>query len=113
VDAYPQARRYFARWVAAFRHLLDRCDLEFLCVPLSTHTFSLCPELWLRSVYNCRGDSVFHWETFLLKIEKARFGELFLCSKNRLYGTVLSLPKFRNLSRSGMKARYTAARKAV
>jgi hypothetical protein len=58
VNAHPQARRDFARRVTALRHLLDRCDLELLCVPLSAHTFSLCPELWLRSVYNCRGDSV-------------------------------------------------------
>ncbi|MFJ1472019.1 LysR substrate-binding domain-containing protein [Massilia orientalis] len=26
-------------------------------MPLSAHTFSLCPTLWLRSVYDSRGDS--------------------------------------------------------
>ncbi|MFC5511382.1 DsrE family protein [Massilia jejuensis] len=38
--------------------MLDCCNLEFLCVPLAAHTFSLCLILWLRSVYNSRGDSV-------------------------------------------------------
>ena len=27
--------------MTAFRHLLDRCDLELLCIPLSTYIFSL------------------------------------------------------------------------
>jgi putative transposase len=45
--------------------LLDRGDLEFLCVPLSTHTSSSCPELWLRSVYNCRGDSSDQYQALL------------------------------------------------
>jgi hypothetical protein len=57
MDTHPKARSYFARRVATLRHLLDRRDLEFLCVPLSAHTFSLCPTLWLRSVYDSRGDS--------------------------------------------------------
>jgi hypothetical protein len=35
----PQARRDFARRVTALRHLLDRCDFEFLCIPLSTYIF--------------------------------------------------------------------------
>jgi hypothetical protein len=38
--------------MTAFRRLLDRRDLKFLRAPLSTHTFSLCTELWLRTVYN-------------------------------------------------------------
>jgi hypothetical protein len=33
----------FANRVPALRHLLDRSNLEFLCVPLSAHAFSLCP----------------------------------------------------------------------
>ena len=39
-------------------YLLDCCNFEFLCVPLAAHTFSFCPTLWLRSVYDSRGDSV-------------------------------------------------------
>ena len=39
VDAYPEPRRYFARWIIALHHLLDRCNLEFLCVLFATHTF--------------------------------------------------------------------------
>ena len=58
VDAYPEPCRYFARWMTALRHLLDRCNLEFLCVPLSTYAFSLCSTLWLRSFYDSRGDSI-------------------------------------------------------
>ncbi|WP_254786194.1 MULTISPECIES: transposase [unclassified Janthinobacterium] len=38
------------------RHLLDRCNLEFLCVPLTAHIFSSC-STWLKSVYDSRGDS--------------------------------------------------------
>ena len=58
VNAHPQTLRYFARRVSTLRHLLDRGDLELFCVPLSTSTFSLCPELWLRSVYDCRNNSI-------------------------------------------------------
>ena len=57
MDAYPEPLCYFARWVPTVGYLLDCCYLEFFCVPLATHKFSLGPILWLRSVYNCRGDS--------------------------------------------------------
>ncbi|MGZ8287707.1 MAG: Ig-like domain-containing protein [Telluria sp.] len=46
-----------ARRVSTLGYLLDCCYLEFFCVPLATHTFSLCSTLWLRSVYDSRGDS--------------------------------------------------------
>ena len=41
MHAHPKAFCHLARRVSAFCHLLDRRDLEFLRVPLSTYIFSL------------------------------------------------------------------------
>ena len=43
IEAHLKPFRYFACSMTTLHHLLDCCDLEFFCVPLSTHTFSLSP----------------------------------------------------------------------
>ena len=43
LDAHAKPLCDFANPVPALRHLLDRSNLDFLCAPLSGHTFSLRP----------------------------------------------------------------------
>jgi hypothetical protein len=45
MNAHPKPLGYLGRWVPTLGHLLDRRDLEFFRVPLSTHVDSFCPEL--------------------------------------------------------------------
>lgn len=49
VNAHAQTGRELACSVAALGHLLDGCDIEFLCVLLSAHTLSLCKTCQLPS----------------------------------------------------------------
>jgi hypothetical protein len=58
VNAYAEPVRNLVSRVTAFSHLLNRCNLKFVRVPLSTHSFSLSLELWLRTVYETVVDSV-------------------------------------------------------
>jgi|GEM_PF-6212480 len=66
MDAYPKPLHRFARWVPTLGYLLDYCNLKFLCSPLAAHTFSLCSILWIRSVYDSRGDPTGPGMTYVL-----------------------------------------------
>jgi hypothetical protein len=50
MNAYAKSLGYLGRWVPTIGHLLDRRDLEFFRVPLSTHGASFYLELRLRSI---------------------------------------------------------------
>jgi len=45
MNAHPKPLGYLGRWMPTVSHLLDRRDLEFFRVPLSTHVDSFCTEL--------------------------------------------------------------------
>jgi hypothetical protein len=73
MDAYAKPLCDFADRVPTLRHLIDRCDLEFFSVSFAAHTYSFSLELWLKSVYRSRGDSV--WQKDRASIDWDRAGK--------------------------------------